>query len=145
MMFFLLLLLPKATKYGTFQRPPSLEPSKGHQAWNLPRATNLKTFHWTPSKMFFHWPPSIGFISKATKHGTFQGRPSLEPSIGHQVGSSLTSFLSLLLKSANLDDLSLYFQTWFLIFIFENLLLQLSLGGEEWLVLINGGEREIGW
>ncbi len=47
MMFFLLLLLPKATKHGTFQGPSSLEPFIGHQircfpidhqAWNVPLA-----------------------------------------------------------------------------------------------------------
>jgi len=31
--------LPKATKHGTFKRPPSNGPSKGRQAWNLSRAT----------------------------------------------------------------------------------------------------------
>jgi len=49
--------LPMATKLGTFQWPPSMEHSNGHQAWNIPMAT---------------------------KHGTFQWPPSLEPSIGHQ-------------------------------------------------------------
>jgi hypothetical protein len=39
MMFFL--LLPKVTKRGTFKGPPSLEPSIGHQAWNLPLVTKL--------------------------------------------------------------------------------------------------------
>jgi hypothetical protein len=39
--FFFLLFLPKPIKHGTFQRPPSLEPSKSHQAWNLPLATML--------------------------------------------------------------------------------------------------------
>jgi hypothetical protein len=37
----------------------SSSPSKSHQASNLPKATKLRTFHWPPS---------------------------LEPSIGHQVG-----------------------------------------------------------
>jgi hypothetical protein len=46
-----------ATKLGTFQWPPSLKHSNGHQAWNIPLAT---------------------------KHGTFQWPPSMEPSIGHQ-------------------------------------------------------------
>jgi len=49
--------LPLATKHGTFQWPPSMEHSNGHQTWNLPMAT---------------------------KHGTFQWPPSMEPSIGHQ-------------------------------------------------------------
>jgi hypothetical protein len=35
-----------------------------------------------------------------------------------------------------------FFGTWFPIWIFENLFLQLSLGGEKWLVLIDGGKRE---
>jgi hypothetical protein len=35
--------LPLATKLGTFHCPPSLEPSIGHQAWNLPLATQLGT------------------------------------------------------------------------------------------------------
>jgi hypothetical protein len=46
-----------ATKLGTFQWPPSLEHSIGHQAWNIPMAT---------------------------KHGTFQWPLNMEPSIGHQ-------------------------------------------------------------
>jgi hypothetical protein len=67
----------------TFQRPPSLEHSIGHQAWNIPLATNLGTFHWPPSLEH-----SIGHqawnISLATKLGTFHWPPSMEPSIGHQ-------------------------------------------------------------
>jgi len=63
-----------ATKHGTFH---------GHQAWNLPLATKLGTFQWPPSM-----EPSIGHqtwnISMATKHGTFHWLPSLEHSIGHQ-------------------------------------------------------------
>jgi hypothetical protein len=38
-----ILLLPKATKMEHF---------KGHQTWNIPRATKLRTFH---------RPPSCGF------------------------------------------------------------------------------------
>ncbi len=61
--------IPMATKLGTFQWPPSLEPSNGHQAWNLPLATKLwilplatklGTFHWPLSFGSFHWPPSFG-------------------------------------------------------------------------------------
>jgi hypothetical protein len=37
------------TKHGTFHWPPSIEPSIGHQAWNLPLATKHGTFHWPPS------------------------------------------------------------------------------------------------
>jgi len=58
-MFFL--LLPKATKHGTFQRPP-----------------NIGTFHWSPSKMFPHWPSNMEH-SKATKLGTFHWPPSWGP------------------------------------------------------------------
>jgi hypothetical protein len=36
-----ILHIPMATKLGTFQWPPSLEHSNGHQAWNLPLATKL--------------------------------------------------------------------------------------------------------
>jgi hypothetical protein len=39
-------------------------------------------------------------------------------------------------------NLALYFRTYFLIWIFENLFLQLSLGREKWLVLVDGGKRE---
>jgi len=65
-MFLLLifLLLPKATKHGTFQGPPSLEPSKAHEAWNLPRVTKLRTFHW-PSSWGFFSPLSFPFFLKA--------------------------------------------------------------------------------
>ncbi len=55
-------------------------------SFSFQRPPNIGTFHWPFRKMFPHWPPNIGFISKATKHGTFQGPPSLEFSIGHQVG-----------------------------------------------------------
>jgi hypothetical protein len=41
--------IPLATKHGTFHWPPSLEHSISHQAWNLPLATKLETFHWPPS------------------------------------------------------------------------------------------------
>jgi hypothetical protein len=82
----------------SFQEQPNREHSKGHQAWNLPLATKLR--------------------------------------------SSLASFLLLFFKGANLDNLSLSFWTWFLIWIFEDLFLQLSLGGKEWWVLVDGGKRE---
>jgi hypothetical protein len=39
------------------------------------------------------------FFSKATKHGTFQGPPSLEPSIGHQVVVFSHFFFSFSLKA----------------------------------------------
>jgi len=42
----------------------------------------------------------------------------------------------------NLDHLGSLFLTLFLIWILENFFLQLSLGGEEWLVLIDGGKKE---
>jgi hypothetical protein len=41
-----------------------------------------------------------------------------------------------------LDHLAFYFRTWFLICIFKNLFLQLSLGREEWLVWIDGEKRD---
>jgi hypothetical protein len=41
--------IPMATKHGTFQWPPSLDYSNGHQAWNFPMATKPGTFHWPPS------------------------------------------------------------------------------------------------
>jgi len=44
----------------------SLSPFKGHQAWNLPKATK----HWN--------------LPLATKLKTFQRPSNLEPSIGHQ-------------------------------------------------------------
>jgi hypothetical protein len=37
------------TKLETFHWAPSLEPSIGHQAWNLPLGTKLGTFHWPPN------------------------------------------------------------------------------------------------
>jgi hypothetical protein len=45
--FFLHLSL--VTKLGTFHWPPSMEPSIGFQAWNLPLASKHGTFHWPPS------------------------------------------------------------------------------------------------
>ncbi len=92
----LLLLLPKATKYGTFQGPPSrMFPHWPPSIRFISKATKYGTFQRSPSKMFPHWPPSIGFISKATKYGTFQGSLNFEPSIGHQV----VVFLRLLFSS----------------------------------------------
>jgi hypothetical protein len=82
--------------------------------------------------MFPHWPSNIIFISRAIKHGTFQGPSNLEPSKGHQtwnlplatkLGSSLTSFLPLLFKNTNLNHLSIFFLMWFLTWIFEYLFL----------------------
>jgi hypothetical protein len=55
----------------TFQWPPSLEHSIGHQAWNIPLAT---------------------------KHGTFHWPPNLKPSIGHQALDPPSSPFSFSLK-----------------------------------------------
>jgi hypothetical protein len=41
--------IPMATKHGTFQWPPSMEHSNGHQAWNILMATKHGTFQWPPS------------------------------------------------------------------------------------------------
>jgi hypothetical protein len=61
-------------------------PSKGNQAWNIPRATKHGTFHWAPSKN----------VSPLTSnHGTFKRPPNFKPSIGHQ----LVVFLHLLASS----------------------------------------------
>jgi hypothetical protein len=55
MLFILfLLLLPKVTKHGTFQGPPTLEPSKDHQAWNLLKATKQDVSPLT-SKQWIHF------------------------------------------------------------------------------------------
>jgi hypothetical protein len=78
----------------------------------------------------------------------------MERSKGHQawnlplatkLGSSLASFFLFLFKGPNLDHLFFFFQMWFSIWIFENLFLQLSLGGKEWLVLIDSGKMENRW
>jgi hypothetical protein len=82
--------------------------SKNNQAWNILKATKLGTFHWPLNKLFPH-QQNIGFISKATKHGIFQGPPSLEPSIGYQVEVSLTS-KALAIKCANWDHLIYFFR-----------------------------------
>jgi hypothetical protein len=92
--------IPMATKHGTFQWPPSVEHSNGHQAWDLPLATKHGTFQWPPSM-----GSSIGHqtwnIPMATKHGTFQWPPNMESFNGHQAwdlplttkhGSTFTSF-----------------------------------------------------
>ncbi len=114
MMFFL--FLPKATKLGTFQGPP-----------------NIGTFHWPPSKMFPHWSLNM-------EHS--KGHQAWNLPLATKLWSSLTSFLPLLFKGTNLDHLFLFFRTWFPIWIFENLFLQLSLGGEDKWVLINGGKKD---
>jgi hypothetical protein len=45
-------------------------PSKGHEAWNIPRAIKFGTFQWPLNKDVsllttkfgtFHWPPNWGF------------------------------------------------------------------------------------
>jgi hypothetical protein len=78
------------------EKDVSPSPSKGHQTWNLLKATKLGTFQGPPSIITFHCPPS------------------LEPSKGHQhwnlplatkLGSSFASFFLLLFKSANLVHL----------------------------------------
>jgi hypothetical protein len=56
--------------------------------------------------------------------------------------SSFTSLLPLFFKGANLNHFFLFFQTWFSIWIFENLFLQLSVGGKEWLVIVDGEKKE---
>jgi hypothetical protein len=48
------------------------------------------------------------FLPKVTKHGTFQGPPSLEPSIGQQVGVFLRLLPSLFSKDKNLNHFSLF-------------------------------------
>ncbi len=82
-MFFF--LLPRATKLGTFQWPPSLEPSNGHQT--------LEPFIGHQARCFpiDHQAQNLPLATKqdasplTSKHGTFQRPPSLEPSIDHQV------------------------------------------------------------
>ncbi len=118
----------------SFQRQPSMEHSKGHQTWNLLLATKQKCFLINLQA----W-----FISRATKHGTFQGPLTLEPSIGHQIGGFLSplSFL-FFLKVKIWINCCFFLGTWFSIWIFDNLFLQLFLGGEEWLILVDGGNRD---
>ncbi len=66
-----LLFLPKATKHGTFQGPPNLEPSKGHQIYNFPSATKQDVSPLT-SKYWIHFKGHQAWNTlRATKHGTF--------------------------------------------------------------------------
>jgi hypothetical protein len=82
-----------------------LELSIGHQPWNIPRATKLG---------IFNWPPNM-------EHS--KGHQAWNFPLVTKLGSSIASFLPFLIKGANSDHLSLYFQTWFPIWIFENLFL----------------------
>jgi hypothetical protein len=104
----------KGCFFSSSQGPLSLEPSNGHQAWNLlmatkhwnlslatkqdasPLTTKLRTSHWPPSKMLPHWPPSM-------EH--FRGHQAWNLPLTTKFGFSLTSFLPLLLKNTNLDHL----------------------------------------
>ncbi len=88
---------------------PFPSPSKGNQAWNNPRDTELGTFHWPPNKML---PCCLQALD------SFQRPLSMEHSEGHQawnlplatkLGFFFASFLLLLFKGANLDHLSFYF------------------------------------
>jgi hypothetical protein len=63
------------------------------------------------------------------------------PSKGHQIGVFLR-FLPIFFKGVNLDNLFFYFRTWFSIWILENLFLQLILGEEEWLIIVDSGKKE---
>jgi hypothetical protein len=57
--------------------------------------------------------------------------------------SSFTSFLLLLFKGAFLNHLGFSFSEHnFWLEFWKNLFLQLSLGGKEWLILINGGNKD---
>jgi len=87
--------LPRATKHGTFQGPPSngtfqgppnmepfkghqvMEPSKGHQTWNLPKVTK----QWN--------------LPRATKHWNLP--------VAIKLRSSFTSFFLLFFKKVNSD------------------------------------------
>jgi hypothetical protein len=74
---------------------------------------------------------------------SFQGPLSLEhwsPSWGLPSPPSFSFYLK-----CEFGYLSFFSWMWFSIWIFENLFLQLSLVGEEWLIVINGGKRENKW
>jgi len=81
----------------TFQWPPSLEPSNGRQAWNIPMATKHGTFQWPPSMEHSNGHQTWN-IPMATKHATFQWPPSMEHSIGHQALDPLSPPFSFSLK-----------------------------------------------
>jgi len=89
--------LPLATKLGTFQWPPSLGPSNGHQTWNIPMATKHGTFHW-PLSLEHPIGHQAWNIPLAIKLGTFHWPPSMEPSIGHQALDPPSPPLSFSLK-----------------------------------------------
>ncbi len=110
----LLFLLLKTIKHGTFQ---------GHQAWNLPLATKqddspLASKHW------IH----------------FNGHQTLNLPLATKLRFSFTSFFPFLFKIGSFFFLS--FRPWFSVWIFENLFLQLFLGREKWIVLIDGGKMD---
>jgi len=94
-----ILHIPMATKLGTFQWPPSLEHSNGHQAWSLPMATKLGTFHWPPSlePSIGHQaldPPSPPFsFSLKGGFGSWGGSLGLEDNFHAILNTCLTSFL----------------------------------------------------
>ncbi len=61
----------------------TLEPFIGHQAWNLPLATKLGTFHWPQNIRTFHWPPNL---KPSIGHEAFEpsiSHETLKPSIGY--------------------------------------------------------------
>ncbi len=91
----------------------------------------------------FHWPLSIGTFHKPPSNGTFQGPPSIRtfhwPSSWDLLSHFSFSFsLEGEFKSfgAFFSGHNFRFESW------KYLFLQPSLGGEEWLVLIDGGKKD---
>jgi hypothetical protein len=73
----------------------------------------------------------------------FVGHQTLEPSTGHQIGVFLHLLPFPSLQKANLNNLRLFFSEHNFQFEFwKNSFLQLFVGGKEWLVLVDGGNKE---
>ncbi len=125
----------------TFHWPPSMEPSIGHQAWNIPLATKHGTFHWPLSLKH-----SIGHqawnLPLATKLETFHWPSSMEHSIGHQVLDlpSLPCSFSLKDEFGSLGTLS--FPRHNFQFNIEYLFSQAFWGGKEGLISIKRRRME---
>ncbi len=103
----------------SFHWPPNIGTLQG--------PPNIETFHWPPSIATFHWPPGIG---------TFHWPPSWDlpspPSFYFSLEGEFGSFGAFYFGN------NFWFESW------EYLFLQPSLGGEEWLVFIDGEKRESG-
>jgi hypothetical protein len=94
----------------------ALEPSRAAKHWNLSRPLSNGTFQGPPNTGTFHWSLSWDLPSPPSSSFSLKGK--------------FESFGVLFFRH------NFQFESW------KYLFLQLSLGGEQWLVLVDGGKRK---